>query len=133
LNAFTEINEVELRNFIVTGAEFFRWNSGKNTPNILIELNERIGAFRHTMKEASDSSAKLATALNRFTLALVIVDRFENGVGTFYADYPFKGKPTRVRFLWTQLSTTPRWEQAFSTKGEKTWETNWIMDFTKQL
>jgi hypothetical protein len=68
-----KINEVELRNFLVTGAEFFRWNAGKNTPNILENLSERIGALRNTMKEASDSSAKLATALNRFTFALVFV------------------------------------------------------------
>jgi hypothetical protein len=66
-------SEVELRNFVIAGAEFFRWNSGKNTPNILIDLSERIGAFRETVKQASDSSAKLTTALNRFTLALVIV------------------------------------------------------------
>jgi hypothetical protein len=62
-----------------------------------------------------------------------VVGRFENGVGTFYADDTFKGKPIRVRFLWTQLSTTPHWEQAFSVDRGKTWETNWTMDFTKQL
>jgi len=58
--------------------------------------------------------------------------RFENGVGTFYADDTLKGKPIRVRFLWTRVtSDTPRWEQAFSVDAGKTWETNWIMDFTK--
>jgi NIPSNAP len=29
-------------------------------------------------------------------------------------------------------SATPRWEQAFSVDGGKTWETNWIMDFTRE-
>jgi hypothetical protein len=62
-----------------------------------------------------------------------VVGRFENGVGTFYADDNFKGKPIRVRFLWTQLSSTPHWEQAFSSDGGKTWETNWTMDFTRKL
>ena len=61
-----------------------------------------------------------------------VVGRFENGVGTFYADDHFKGKPIRVRFLWTQHSDTPHWEQAFSTDGGTTWETNWTMDFTRQ-
>jgi hypothetical protein len=62
-----------------------------------------------------------------------VVGRFENGVGTFYAEDNFKGKPIRVRFLWTKLSTTPHWEQAFSNDGGKTWETNWTMDFTKAV
>jgi NIPSNAP len=62
-----------------------------------------------------------------------VVGRFENGVGSFYAEDNFKGKPIRVRFLWTQLSTTPHWEQAFSSDGGKTWETNWTMDFTRTV
>jgi hypothetical protein len=61
-----------------------------------------------------------------------VVGGFENGVGTFFGDDTFKGKPIRVRFFWTQLtSDTPHWEQAFSADGGKTWETNWTMDFTK--
>jgi hypothetical protein len=60
-----------------------------------------------------------------------VIGRFENGVGTFYADDTFNRKPIRVRYLWTNLSATPRWEQAFSEDGGKTWETNWIMDFTR--
>ena len=59
-----------------------------------------------------------------------VVGRFENGVGTFYADDQFKGKPIRVRYLWN-ASTAPHWEQAFSDDGGKTWETNWTMDFTR--
>jgi Protein of unknown function (DUF1579) len=63
-----------------------------------------------------------------------VVGRFENGVGTFYADDTFKGEPIRVRFFWTEVtSSTPHWEQAFSIDGGKTWETNWTMDFTKLL
>jgi hypothetical protein len=60
-----------------------------------------------------------------------VIGRFENGVGTFYADDTFNGKPIRVRYLWTNLSPTPRWEQAFSEDEGKTWETNWIMDFSR--
>jgi hypothetical protein len=60
-----------------------------------------------------------------------VVGRFENGVGTFYADDQFNGKPIRVRYLWNQSSTAPHWEQAFSDDGGKTWETNWEMDFTR--
>jgi hypothetical protein len=58
-----------------------------------------------------------------------VVGRFEKGVGTFYADDQFNGKPIRVRYLWTH-TPNPHWEQAFSDDGGKTWETNWTMDFT---
>jgi hypothetical protein len=39
-----------------------------------------------------------------------------------------------VRFTWSGAATpTPRWEQAFSGDEGATWETNWIMDFTRPL
>ena len=61
-----------------------------------------------------------------------MVGRFEDGVGTFYADDRFAGRPIRVRFLWTLPEPgRPRWEQAFSPDGGKSWETNWVMDFTR--
>jgi hypothetical protein len=56
---------------------------------------------------------------------------FKDGVGSFYAEDTFRGKPIRVRFLWTNLITQPRWEQAFSDDGGKTWEINWTMEFVK--
>jgi hypothetical protein len=60
-----------------------------------------------------------------------VVGGFKKGVGTFYADDTFKGKPIRVRFLWTNLATKPHWEQAFSDDGGNTWETNWMMEFVR--
>jgi len=59
--------------------------------------------------------------------------RFDNsGVGTFYADDTFKGKPIRVRFTWTHVTpTSGHWEQAYSPDGGKTWETNWTSDFQR--
>jgi hypothetical protein len=57
---------------------------------------------------------------------------FRHGVGTFYADDTFKGKPIRVRFIWSAITAkTCRWEQAFSADGGKTWETNWTMEFMR--
>lgn len=62
-----------------------------------------------------------------------MVGRFENGTGAFYADDSFRGKPVRVRFLWTRPGCdTARWEQAFSADAGRTWETNWIMNFTRE-
>jgi hypothetical protein len=61
-----------------------------------------------------------------------MVGRFDDGTGTFYADESFDGRPIRVRFIWSRtLTPTPRWEQAFSADGSKTWETNWVMDFLR--
>jgi len=58
--------------------------------------------------------------------------RFQNGVGTFYADDTFQGKPIRIRFTWSHITPTyVRWEQAFSTDHGKTWETNWTTDFQR--
>lgn len=52
--------------------------------------------------------------------------RFKNGVGTFYADDMLRGKPIKVRFIWSHITpASARWEQAFSADGGKTWETNW--------
>jgi hypothetical protein len=57
---------------------------------------------------------------------------FHNGVGTFYADDTFNGKPIRIRFIWSQITPTScHWEQAFSPDAGKTWETNWIQDLKR--
>jgi hypothetical protein len=59
--------------------------------------------------------------------------RFEKGVGTFYSDSEVNGKPVRTRFIWSAITpTTARWEQAFSHDAGKTWETNWVMQFTRK-
>jgi hypothetical protein len=61
------------------------------------------------------------------------VGRFdEDGVGRFYDDEDWRGRPIRVRYQWTVLSHDAcRWEQAFSTDQGKTWETNWTADFAR--
>jgi len=60
-----------------------------------------------------------------------LVGRFEGGVGTFFADDTLDGRPIRVRFLWTRpTAETCRWEQAFSPDGGRSWEINWVMDFS---
>ncbi len=61
-----------------------------------------------------------------------VIGNFENGVGTFIGDDTFNGKPIKVRFIWSRITTnSAHWEQAFSPDGGKTWETNWRNDFTR--
>lgn len=53
--------------------------------------------------------------------------RFVNGIGTFYADDTLRGKPIKVRFIWSHITqTSARWEQTFSPDEGKTWEANWL-------
>jgi hypothetical protein len=57
---------------------------------------------------------------------------FQGGLGTFYADDTFRGKPIRVRFTWSKITpNSAHWEQAFSRDGGTTWEINWRMDLTR--
>jgi hypothetical protein len=61
-----------------------------------------------------------------------VLGGFQGDVGLFEGDDELGGRPVRVRFTWSRLATpTPRWEQAFSADGGETWETNWIMDFSR--
>lgn len=57
--------------FYEKGASFFSWNSGRNTPNILLGLTGQIGALEKVLKESSESSTKLANALNSITRTYV--------------------------------------------------------------
>jgi hypothetical protein len=57
---------------------------------------------------------------------------FQDGVGTFYADDTWEGKPVRMRFLWSKITPTScHWEQAFSADKGATWETNWVQDIRR--
>lgn len=60
------------------------------------------------------------------------VGHFTNGVGDFFANDTWEGKPVIVRFRWMLRGAHPRFEQAFSTDGGRTWETNWTTDYTKR-
>jgi hypothetical protein len=57
---------------------------------------------------------------------------FSDGVGLFYGDDTHEGQSIRVRYTWSGITDTEaRWEQAYSTDNEKTWETNWIVDLRR--
>jgi hypothetical protein len=55
-----------------------------------------------------------------------------NGTGKFYAHETHNGQHVYSRFIWSNITaTSTRWEQALSTDGGETWETNWIMESTR--
>jgi hypothetical protein len=62
-----------------------------------------------------------------------VIGRFEERRGIFRGDDTFDGRPIRVRYVWTHDGGGgATWEQAFSTDGEETWETNWRMVLTRE-
>jgi hypothetical protein len=62
-----------------------------------------------------------------------MVGQFSNGRGEFYNQQIYEGRAIYARFVWSGVTTdSPHFEQAFSTDGGKTWETNWITDQTKE-
>ena len=71
-----------------------------------------------------------ADNLNPGVLQPPVIGSFKGDVGEFYGDDELNGKKIRVRYIWKR-GISPRWEQAFSADGGKTWETNWIMTFTR--
>ncbi len=57
---------------------------------------------------------------------------FKDGVGTFVGDDTLNGRPIKVRFRWSEITAnSARWEQAFSPDGGRTWEVNWVMQFSR--
>ncbi len=61
-----------------------------------------------------------------------MIGRFENGRGLFYCHDTHAGQHIFSRFIWSGITaSTAHWEQAFSTDGGLTWETNWTMDSVK--
>ncbi len=66
------------------------------------------------------------------TLDKPMIGEFKDGRGEFYDQEAFQGRAIYVRFVWSDITPNSfRWEQDFSADGGKTWETNWIMEFTR--
>ena len=57
---------------------------------------------------------------------------FENGVGTFLSEEKLEGRPVKVRGRFTPITAgEAQLEQAFSPDSGKTWETNWVMRYSR--
>ena len=65
-------------------------------------------------------------------LTVPLVGRFEAGRGEFYSADTLDGRGIFTRFIFSDIKTTSfQIEQAFSSDGGKTWETNWIATFNR--
>lgn len=57
---------------------------------------------------------------------------FHDGIGEFVDRETYDGKPIMVRNRFLAITAnSSRFEQAFSADQGRTWETNWIMTFTR--
>jgi hypothetical protein len=63
-----------------------------------------------------------------------VVGRFEGAEGRFYQVIETaQGAPLHVEFVWDGITDdSARWQQSFSLDGGKTWDLNWIMEFSRR-
>jgi hypothetical protein len=62
-----------------------------------------------------------------------VIGSFVDRRGEFYSQESFEGRSIFCRFICSDITEKScRWEQAFSTDGGKTWETNRIAVLTRQ-
>lgn len=62
-----------------------------------------------------------------------VMGKWQGDTGIFTGTDVFAGKPITVRFTWQRLGPeSARWEQEFSPDQGRTWEKNWIMEFTRE-
>jgi hypothetical protein len=61
-----------------------------------------------------------------------VVGGFADGKGLFNGRDVLDGRPIRVQFEWSRMHTgAPRWQQSFSADEGRTWEMNWVMEFSR--
>ena len=61
-----------------------------------------------------------------------MIGKFKDGRGEFYAHEVFENQHIFTRVIWFDITENAcSWEQAFSTDGGKTCETNWVAELTR--
>jgi hypothetical protein len=66
-------------------------------------------------------------------MAIPMMGEFKNGRGDFMDVEQFDGRTIFVRNVFSDLKRdSARFEQAFSADGGRTWDTNWIMTWTRE-
>ena len=68
----------------------------------------------------------------KVTLDPPVTGEWSGDTGIFTGPDVFEGRLITVRFTWCRLGPDrARWEQEFSPDAGRTWEKNWIMEFTR--
>ncbi|RYF64315.1 MAG: hypothetical protein EOO29_42575, partial [Comamonadaceae bacterium] len=63
-----------------------------------------------------------------------VVGGFADGKGVFDGRDVLDGRPILVQFEWSLMHTgAPRWQQSFSADEGRTWEMNWVMEFSRPV
>ncbi len=106
---------------------------GNSDDNILDRPSGRLEAISLRLFDPQSQQWSIYWADSvRGTLDTPMIGGFKDGRGEFYDQETFEGKSIFCRFIWSEITETScRWEQAFSADGGRTWETNWIMQFTR--
>jgi hypothetical protein len=66
------------------------------------------------------------------TLSQPMIGEFKNSRGEFFDHETFKDRAVYVRWIWSDITPNScRFEQSFSEDGGKTWEVNWINQYTR--
>lgn len=61
-----------------------------------------------------------------------LIGSFRNGCGTLIGHQTFEGRPVLVRIVYSRVKRSSfHTEQAFSTNGGRSWETNLVQDFSR--
>ena len=89
-------------------------------------------ALRLYNPEAKQWSVLFATSKVGVLGMPPVVGSFKGDRGEFYGGDTLDGRAILIRFIFTNLShDAMRSEQAFSNDGGKTWETNWVNNYTR--
>jgi hypothetical protein len=89
-------------------------------------------SFRFFSPETKQWSIYWADSRRPGVLDPPVFGTFSGDTGVFEGTDVLDGRPILVRFTWSGVTTPePRWEQAFSADGGESWETNWVMEFTR--
>lgn len=73
-----------------------------------------------------------ASSAGRGRLDPPLAGRFTNGEGRFEGGDHVDGHPVKVRFRWSDVTaTSARWQQSFSFDDGRTFEPNWVMEFSR--
>jgi hypothetical protein len=119
----------------LTGSEDWKEFEFTNETRFILSGFGNVDESGSTMRKF-DPETRLWTIFSAFPGATTVDAMqgfFENGIGHFYSQEDFEGKPVITQFEWDATNKErPVWKQAMSADNGKSWEWNWTMTFTRR-